>query len=298
MRSLILAVVFISAIMNSARADDWSTQSSKDAPSPLTAPFDAAQAKAAQEAWAKHFGKSSPMEKSSIGVELMLIPPGKFTMGSPRSEKDRSRDEDQVDVTLTKPFYLGKTEVTQMQWVRVMGTTPWLEDDDAREGDNYPATGVSWNDAQAFCKRLSEKENRAYRLPTEAEWEYACRGGTTTRFSFGDDETKLAEYAWYFENAWDIGERFAHEVGLKKNPNPFGLHDMHGNVYEWCQDVYVDKLPGGTDPVVAIGGARRVRRGGEWGSLAAFCRSAFRSGFRPTYRDYDLGFRVARSSEK
>jgi formylglycine-generating enzyme required for sulfatase activity len=230
---------------------------------------------------------------NSLGMEFALIPAGKFRMGSPASEKDRSSDEAQVDVTLTKSFYLGKTEVTQGQWRAVMGTTPWKGKSFVKEGDNYPATYLSWEDAQAFCKKLSEKENGKYRLPTEAEWEYACRGGSTTRFSFGDNEAQLGGFAWYDRNADAIGEEYAHEVG-KKQANSFGLHDMHGNVWEWCEDVYAAKLQGGMDPLVSSGGSHRVVRGGSWLSEASRCRSALRGRFAPDYRRDYLGFRVAR----
>jgi formylglycine-generating enzyme required for sulfatase activity len=272
----------------------------KDAPAPLKAPFDEPNARAAQEAWAKHLGKSSHLEKNSIGMDLVLIPPGQFTMGSPASEKDRGGNEGEVDVTLTKAFYLGREEVTQGQWRTVMGTTPWKAkklSENVKEGDNYPAVFVNWNDAQEFCKKLSEKENATYRLPTEAEWEFACRGGTTTRFCFGDDDAKLGEFAWFSENAWKAGELYPHEVGLTK-PNPFELHDLHGNLREWCEDVYAEKLPGGTDPLVVAGGSERVWRGGGWSLKAAYCRSASRSKVSPSVRNYFFGFRVARSSGK
>jgi formylglycine-generating enzyme required for sulfatase activity len=296
MRTILFVVLLISALTQSARAEDNSGHLPKDAPSPLTAPFDARKAKTAQEAWAKSLGKLSPVEKNSIGMDLVLIPPGKFTMGSAASEKDRWDGEAQVDVTLTKSFYLGKTEVTQRQWRSVMGTTPWKGLKGAREGETDAVTYVSWDDAQAFCKKLGEKEQAAYRLPTEAEWEYACRGGTTTQYCFGDDESQLGEHAWYQKNASDIGELYAHEVG-RKQPNPFGLYDMHGNAWEFCEDLYVEKLPGGTDPLVSTGGDLRVFRGGGWYDLAANCRSAvLRNRLIPSTQSSRLGFRVARNS--
>ena len=223
---------------------------------------------------------------NSLGMKLVLIPAGKFRMGSPHGL--------QVDVTLTKGFYLGKTEVTQGQWRAVMETTPWKGKENVREGDNYPANYVNWEDAQAFCKKLSLKEGASYRIPTDAEWEYACRGGTTTRFSFGDDESRLGMVAWFSENTDDIGEEYAHEVG-QKQANPFGLYDMHGNVYEWCEDAYLEKLRGGTDPLVSTGGSGRVYRGGGWSGGAAWCSSAYRYGIPPSSRAYGVGFRVARS---
>jgi formylglycine-generating enzyme required for sulfatase activity len=300
MRSMLLAVLLTSAAAFSVHAEGESDKLPKDGPMPLTAPFDEAHAEAAQEAWAKSLGKSSPVEKNSIGMELVLIPAGKFTMGAPDSEKDKGlRNEAQVDVTLTKPFYLGKTEVTQGQWRAVMGTTPWTGQPLVREGESYAATYVSWEDAQTFCRKLSELEKAAYRLPTEAEWEYACRAGTTTRFSFGDDESQLSDYAWWgaLYDGNTKGERYAHEVGLKR-PNPFGLSDMHGNVWEWCEDVDVSKgkLPGGTDPLVSAGSATKVIRGGDWRHLAAGCRSGLRNGYRHDKGSYVLGFRAVRSS--
>ncbi len=256
---------------------------------PLTAPFIAAQAKAAQEAWAKSLGKAVT-EKNSIGMDLVLIPPGKFRMGSPAGEADRGSDENQVDVTLTQAFWLAKTEVTQVQWQQVMGTTPWKGEEVGKEGSDYAATYVSWEDAEAFCTKLSQRDGKTYRLPREAEWEWSCRAGTTSRFSFGDSDGDLGRYAWFTGNADDIGEKYAHRVGLKL-ANPFGLSDMHGNVYEWCADLYADKLTGGTDPVVTSRGSNRVYRGGGWYSAPANCRSASRYGLSPGNRDRDLGFR-------
>ena len=250
---------------------------------------------------------------NSIGMELIEIPAGKFTMGSPVDEKDRGDDEAQVPVTLTKSFGLGKTEVTQGQWKSVMGWEPWDGTDFVQADQDCPATYVAYFDALEFCDTLTEVEHKAgklnadeeYRLPTEAEWEYACRAGTTTAFSFGD-ESKLNPHAWWggFDlEALTIGEfkaggggnaareQYAHKVGVKK-PNPWGLHDMHGNVWEWCSDWYGEKLSGGTDP---NGGSLRVARGGGWGSFPSLCRSANRISFVRSSRDGNLGFRVARS---
>ena len=164
-------------------------------------------------------------------------------MGSPKDETNRFDDEEQVAVTLTQPFGLGKYEVTQGQWKSVMGTEPWEGQSSVQIGEDNPATYVSWDDATEFCKKLTQRESTGeeYRLPTEAEWEYACRAGTTTAYSFGDDEKQLGEYAWFNGNALDVDEKYAHAVGLKK-PNPWGLHDMHGNVAEWCSDWYDEKL--------------------------------------------------------
>ncbi len=297
MRSIFLAALLISTLTTSAQTDDKVGQlkAKKDTPLPMSAPFNAAEAKAAQEAWATRLGRPSPVETNSVGMELVLIPPGKFQMGSPASEKDGSRTEDQVAVTLTMPFHLGKTEVTQVQWKKVMETAPWQGNEDVREGDDFAASYVSWEAAKSFCNRLSDKENAVYRLPTEAEWEYACRAGTATRFSFGEDDSRLGEFAWYDKNADGAGEKFAHEVARKK-ANPFGLFDMHGNVWESCEDTYADRIPGGPNPlvVVKVKGARRVLRGGGWFSDPALCRSADRSRDSPTSRNSFVGFRIVR----
>jgi formylglycine-generating enzyme required for sulfatase activity len=152
---------------------------------------------------------------------------------------------------------------------------------------------VSWDDAVAHCKKLSEAEGKTYRLPTEAKWEYACRAGTNTTWSFGDDEKVLGDYAWYDKNAWDIDEKYAHQVRLKK-PNGFGIYDMHGNVYEWCHDYheeyYYQQSPT-NDPTGAASGSR-VLRGGSWGQHSRLTRSASRDSFGAGLRTTQLGFRV------
>jgi len=242
---------------------------------------------------------------NSIGMELIEIPAGKFTMGSPADEKDHQEDEAQVTVTLTKSFGLGKYEVTQRQWKSVMGTEPWSGEDWVMADKDCPATYVSWDDATEFCKKLTNLERKAgklkaneeYRLPTEAQWEYAFRAGTETAFSFGNNESKLGEYAWFDGNAGDAGRKYAHRVGMKE-PNPWGLHDMHGNVREFCSDWYATRLSGGADPVGPNGGSDRVLRGGSWGRDPGFCRSAYRILIDPSLRNNDLGFRVARSQSE
>ena len=247
-------------------------------------------------------------------MEFISIPAGSFTMGSPEKEEGRSDNEKQVPVTITRAFELGKTVVTQKQWIEVMGTTPWKAadedaDEDERdeyndeppptpEGDNYPAVSVSWDDATEFCKKLTALEqnsgklsaNQTYRLPTEAEWEYACRAGTTTAYSCGNAESSLGEYAWYDDNS----DSELHEVATKK-PNPWGLFDMHGNVWEWCEDWYEESLSGGNDPKGPSAGSDRVLRGGRWAYDASDCRSACRSiSSSPTYRGNYYGFRIVR----
>ena len=246
-------------------------------------------------------GVKLPSVTNSIGMVLIEIPAGTFTMGSPVDEEDRADNEEQVDVTLTKPFSLGKTEVTQGQWKSVMDTEPWDGQDNVKADKDNPATYVNWDDATDFCKKLTEierksgklKANEEDRLPTDAEWEYACRAGTTTAFSFGDDESKLGEYAWYDGNTKNIDREWAHKVGTKK-PNPWGLHDMHGNVAEWCEDWHDEKLSGGVDPVGLNAGSYRVIRGGLWSFNASGCRSAYRYSHDPAFRSDFVGFRIVR----
>ena len=248
------------------------------APPLAIAPFDAANAKQHQEAWADRLGL--PVElTNSVGMKLRLIPPGEFRMGKRPGRR----------VRITKPFYLGVYEVTQAEYERVM-----KGNSNKFKSATYPVERVSWNDAVEFCKNLSAKEGKTYRLPTEAEWEYACRAGTTTLYSSGDDKESLGEYAWYRDNS---GGK-PHPVGEKK-PNAWGLHDMHGNVWEWCadwwaKDYYADSPT--DDPPGPETGSFRVYRGGSWVNLAGSCRSANRFRSVPSDRRDFLGFRVAVSS--
>ncbi|MBN2490023.1 MAG: formylglycine-generating enzyme family protein [Planctomycetes bacterium] len=221
-----------------------------------------------------------------VVMEFVRIEPRTFVMGSPDDEEGRSDDEGpQTRVTLTQPFYLGKYEVTQAEWEAVMGANPSTFE----TGGRYPVEQVSWDDCQKFIERLNAKHaGRRFRLPTEAEWEYACRAGTT-----GARYGALDVIAWYYDNSG----RSTHPVG-RKRPNAWGLHDMLGNVHEWCADRYGDKLPGGsvTDPVGLSGGSCRVFRGGSWGRGAGDCRAATRDWIDPDYRDISLGLRLAISA--
>ena len=176
-------------------------------------------------------------------MAFIWIEPGTFMMGSPESEVGRGfDDESQHEVTISQGFYLGKYEITQAQWRSVMGTTPWLGMEHVVEHPNHPAVFISRDDVEALIQTLNTSAaEELYRLPTEVEWEYACRAGTTSRWSFGDDETQLKDYAWHPGNTWD-GE-YARQVGVKL-PNLWGLYDMHGNVAEWVQDG--DFLRGGS----------------------------------------------------
>jgi len=250
----------------------------------LVAPFTEAKAKEAQKAIAKSLQKEAEW-KVTLGngviVDLVLIPAGKFMMGSPASEVGRVDNETQHEVTLTKPFYIGKYEFTQEQWQAVMGDTP-----SRVNGAGFPVTNVLWDECQYFIKKLNARTNGGYRLPTEAEWEYACRAGTSTAYSFGDNLTK--------DNANIDGSNIK-AVGSYK-PNAFGLYDMHGNVWEWCNDWYGSLQDGeSTDPMGPRTGTKRVLRGGSF-LLASAARSSFRGSKEPTNQSsIFIGFRLART---
>ena len=238
--------------------------------------------------------------KNDVGMQFVLVPKGDFLMGSPISERDRQDDEKQHRVRISNAFYLQSTEVTQKQWKAVVGTKPWKEQHFVKEGDDYPAMYVSWDDATEFCKKLSVRDGVSYRLPTEAEWEYACRGGTRSSYSFGDDVSSLNDHGWYDGNADNVRERYAHLVG-KKKANGYGLLDMHGNVWEWCADWYDSEYYASSpadDPQGPTKGSDRVFRGGSWLDYPPKCRSAFRDCDSPDLRRFHVGFRVLRNSFK
>jgi formylglycine-generating enzyme required for sulfatase activity len=228
---------------------------------------------------------------NSIGMEFVLIPAGSFLMGSdPATDENAGiRETPQHRVTISKPFYLGKYEVTQAQWTAVMGNNP-----SHFKGRSNPVEQVSWDDVQVFIQRLNRQEgHNRYRLPTEAEWEYAARAGTTGAYSFGDDADSLGRYAWYEDNSGDK----THPVG-QKEPNAWDLYDMHGNVFEWVLDwydaTYYSRSPG-NDPQGPSFGLRRVFRGGSWNGFAEDCRSANRDYGTPGRRISYIGFRLALS---
>ena len=244
---------------------------------------------------------------NSIGMKLVLIPKGTFMMGSPASEQGRIHGETQHEVTISEDYYLGVFEVTQGQYEKVMGTNPSLFQKRVigkSDSSMYPVEEVSWEDAVEFCKKLSElpeekKAGRVYRLPTEAEWEYACRAGSKAAYSFGANyawfganSKTLGDYAWFGENS---GGQI-HPVGEKK-ANAWGLYDMHGNVWEWCSDWYGEYPKGSvSDPSGPSEGLSRVLRGGFLHDVAAGCRSAVRFRYFPSFRHGVIGFRVALSS--
>jgi formylglycine-generating enzyme required for sulfatase activity len=216
-----------------------------------------------------------------VTMKFVQIPAGRFLMGSPKEEEGRSENEVLHEVTIGKLFWMGVFEVTQEQYRAVMGNNP-----SQIKGAGQPVEGVNWFDAVAFCRRASAITKRGFRLPTEAEWEYACRAGTQTRYSFGSDEKQLDDYAWYNGNS----EATHHPVGQKK-PNAWGLYDTHGNVAEWCKDRYLGSL--GRNQKPAPPGTLRVDRGGFWDYKASGCRSATRLWSVPGGRSFYIGFRVA-----
>jgi formylglycine-generating enzyme required for sulfatase activity len=228
---------------------------------------------------------------NSIGMKLVYIQPGEFQMGS----NDGGNFENPLHtVKITKGFYMGVYEVTQEQYQKVMGTNP----SNFKGEDNLPVEAVSWDNALEFCTKLSQKEGKTYRLPTEAEWEYACRAGTTTKFSFGDDESQLGDYAWYIQNSGMNMK--THPVGEKK-PNAWGLYDMAGNVWEWCQDWYAkdwySKGPAENPLNESYGDKNsRVIRGGSWGGGSVLCRVSIRGSYGPILRSDYIGFRVVLDS--
>ena len=332
-------------------------------------PFNAAAAHQHQKACAEHLG-AAVETTNSIGMKFVLIPPGRFLMGSAESAEavakkfhtkaDNFTDEHpQHSVVITNPFYVGKYEVTVAQFRQFVESRGfateaeldrqesfgWNDKEDKfeivsdgrswfmtskgkkeetqrtgsppytwrnagwKQKDSHPVVSVSWNDATAFCDWLSRKEGRTYRLPTEAEWEYACRAGTQTRFFNGNDGKKLADVC----NAWDLtakdamtnyqdleymdsrdGHVFSAPVG-RFGANGFGLHDMLGNVFEWCQDFYGERYYSEStakDPKGPVASPYRIARGGGWFNLAWGCRSADRHGFEPMFRSFNLGFRL------
>ena len=234
-------------------------------------------------------GEMTVSLSDGAAMEFVWIEPGTFLMGSPSSESGRYDNEGpQHRVTISKGFWLGKYETTQAQWKSVMGNNP-----SKYRGENHPVEQISWDDVQQFIRKLNQAEGESrYRLPTEAEWEYACRSGTTSRWSFGDDESQLSDYAWYGGNNSPSGTK---EVG-RKLPNPWGLYDMHGNVYEWCQDWFGNySSKNQTDPTGPASGSDRVGRGGNFGNLARNVRSADRDYFSPDYRYSYIGARLLRT---
>jgi formylglycine-generating enzyme required for sulfatase activity len=234
----------------------------------------------------------APTITNSLEMKFVWIAPGSFKMGSPKDEKSRKDDENQHNVTLTRGFYMAVYTVTQEQWLAVMGKNPSKFTD----GKNLPVEQVSWNDCQEFIKKLQEKDKKPYRLPTEAEWEYACRAGTTTPFYFGEtisvDQANFNGNYTYSESKTGTYREKTVPVGSFP-PNAWGLFDMHGNVWQWCQDCYEEKFTktDATDPVCNTGESR-VIRGGSWIDNPLECRSAYRGGSRPALKHSLVGLRL------
>ena len=258
--------------------------------------------KVAEKAQGQEKDIASPREKftNSIGMEFASIPAGKFLMGSPATEQERDPDETRHEVTLTHAFRLGVYEVTQAQYEQVMGENPSFS-----KGARLPVEQVSYLDALIFCRKLSDlpaekAAGRKYRLPTEAEWEYCCRAGTSTPFHFGNElnGTQANCFGEFPYGTTQKGPSLGKTSPVGSYPpNAWGLHDMHGNVWEWCADRYGDYPKGPiTDPRGPEVGSDCVLRGGSWIYVAALCRSAYRSRFDPSPRDYWSGFRLALSS--
>jgi formylglycine-generating enzyme required for sulfatase activity len=311
--SLAAMVLCLGSLPGVATADqqdvDAEDRAEATAPPLPVAPF---TARTQQEVWAKHLGQSVEIT-NSIGMKLALIPPGEFMMGSPASEAERDDDETQHRVRITKPYYLGMYEVTQGEYERVMGTNPSAfsrsggrsERVSGQDTSRFPVETVSWEDAVEFCRKLSalsaeQSAGRVYRLPTEAEWEFACRAGTTTPFHFGSqlngrEANCDGNYPYgtttkgtYLERPTPVGSYGA---------NGFGLYDMHGNVWEWCSDWYAGYASTAVDdPTGPTSGSYRVARGGSWINYARGCRSALRLRLTPDPRISLLGFRLASSS--
>jgi formylglycine-generating enzyme required for sulfatase activity len=239
-------------------------------------------------------GKTTPEPEKTLSfdlggdvkLELLRIEPGSFLMGD---EKGDAEEKPVHKVTIDKPFYLGKFEVTQEQWEAVMGGNP-----SHFKGKKNPVERVSWEACQEFIKKLNEKftaSGTTFCLPTEAQWEYACRAGASTRYGFGDGEAELTEYGWFADNAGGT----THPVGEKK-PNAWGLYDMHGNVWEWCADWYDGNYYQNSptnDPAGPTAVTSRILRGGSWGDPAPYCRSAYRYCLPPWFCVYSYGLRVA-----
>lgn len=256
-------------------------------------------------------GSKAGDERTVHGIRCCWCPAGRFTMGSPEKEPGRRFDEQQVDVTLTKGFWTAKYEVTQGQWQRIVGAFPnKLPSDDFGKGDDFPLYWVNFPSAETFCAKATDAAQRsgdlpkgwAFRLPTEAQWEYACRAGTTTATVFGEGLGR--DQANFGGPVYNGGRdmpalRKASLVG-KYPPNAWGIHDMHGNVWEWCRDWYHARLPGGVDPDISRvtgvanrdGSFSRVRRGGAFVEDGVFCRSALRLRYEPERVSDHIGFRV------
>ena len=244
-------------------------------------------------------------------IRLCWCPPGRFVMGSPHDEPERRPGEDQVEVALTRGFWMAQNETTQGQWKRILGGLPGPLTAELPAGDDLPVGNVNFAEAEAFCRELTRRNRSGpladeweFRLPTEAQWEYACRAGTTTATAFGNKlSSRQANFKGKPYNGGGPGPSLGRAARVGSYPpNAWGLHDMHGNTFEWCRDWYHLRLPGGADPDLHLamnsatrsehGDISRVRRGGCWADEGWPCRSAFRARFEPDRRYDHIGFRA------
>ena len=264
----------------------------------------------ARQAPSSFLGRHAGDERVVEPIRLCWCPPGRFVMGSPPGEPERRPDEGQVEVALTRGFWTAKYETTQGQWARIAGALPGELTAELPAGDDLPVGNVNFAEAEDFCRRLTERGRQSgvlptdweFRLPTEAQWEYACRAGTTTATAFGDRlSSAQANFKGKPYNGARPGPSLGRAASVGRYPaNAWGLHDMHGNTFEWCRDWYHTRLPGGVDPDLreVMGTPNRdrtysrVRRGGAWVDDGWACRSAFRLRYEPERRYDHIGFRV------
>jgi len=240
------------------------------------------------------------MLPGDVPLEMVYIEPGTFMMGAYSGEQAAESDEyPQHEVTLTQGYWMGKYEVTKAQWIAVMGTEYWSGQNYVLNDPDSPACYIAWLVTRTFLTNLNDLTGKTFRLPTEAEWEYAARAGSTTRFYWGDDLDHMVgnDYAWWQHNSWNVNERYAHVTGLKM-PNAWGLYDMLGNVWEWCEDSYRGDYYADSPNVDPIGppptGVNRLLRGGSFGSNGSYSRSAKRLHYDWGIATASFGFRLAR----
>jgi eukaryotic-like serine/threonine-protein kinase len=308
---------FILGAASLAGAADPASPAADATPPLAVAPFDAEAAREQQLAWAKHLNQPVEFTSPTTGLKLKLIPPGAIRMGSAANYWEMPVHL----VKISKPFYLGETHVTRGQFRRFVEDAHYKTEAESdgkggygygantgynwlktglQQTDDHPVVIVTWNDAVAFCKWLSKKDGKDYRLPTEAQWEFACRAGSELSYSFGDGDRELGDYAWYDKNSG----KTSHPVGEKK-ANGFGLYDMHGGAWQWCADRYRQDYSHGNGPADdpedlsgRLARVARVVRGGSWNNSAGDCQSASRTDRGPRQRYDDLGFRVVLAAGK
>ncbi|MBI5724249.1 MAG: formylglycine-generating enzyme family protein [Planctomycetes bacterium] len=287
----VLAAAGMLAVVGQVPADEPASTIIRPASQPASKPFDFQEARNVVANYAKKAGIKDIQPVLNLGnnvaLKLTLIPPGEFVMGSPKEEQPGRYDWEgpQHEVVIGKPFYMGVYEVTQEQYQAIMGRNP-----SNFRNPKYPVEQVGWEDIEEFCKKLSQKTEKTFRLPTEAEWEYACRAGSKTRYFFGDSAETLGDYAWHCKNS-----KITTYVVGQKNPNPWGLYDILGNVWEWCSDYFASYEDAKQTYPIGKADKFRVMRGGCRASLVTYLRSAFREG---AAKDYSVGFRIVMEIKK